>query len=92
MGNAKSKWLLVLTMIVGILLCGCAKDSNYTVYVERPNGKVDTLCCFYRTYSDTKDDVGFSGEYIRAYYHDSTYVRFWMVREWNPLRLQYGKH
>jgi len=87
-----SKWLLIVVVIVGVLFCGCDRDSNYTLYVERPSGKVDTLCCFYRGYADKKDDVKFSGDFIRAYYHDSTYVRFWMVRESNPLRLQYGKH
>ena len=92
MAKAKSKELLILTMVVGILLCGCARESNYTLYVERPSGQVDTMCCFYIGYSDEKDDVKFSGEYIRAYYHDSTYVRFWMVREWSPWRLQHGKH
>ena len=92
MVKAKSKWLLILAMTVGILICGCDRNGDYTLYVERPNGRVDTLCCFSREYNDDKDDVKFSGERIRAYYHDSTYVRFWMVRETNPLRLQYGKH
>ena len=92
MAKTKIEIGITITLLFVMVLCGCAKDSNYTLYVERPTGKVDTLCCFYSTYSDHKDDVGFSGEYIRAYYHDSTYVRFWMVRERNPLRLQYGKH